>query len=68
MFLRSAYHDIPWEEPELIRAGTRRAAVGAPGVRKENGLRCYSLAGIRSIRDAGSSLAPCGEFFLILAT
>lgn len=25
MFLRSAYHDIPWEEPELIRAGTRQS-------------------------------------------
>ncbi len=23
VFLRSAYHDIPWEEPELIRAGAR---------------------------------------------
>lgn len=23
VFLHSGYHDIPWEEPELIRAGTR---------------------------------------------
>lgn len=25
VFLRSAYHDIPWEEPELIRAGARKS-------------------------------------------
>ncbi|MGA9883685.1 MAG: ATP-grasp domain-containing protein [Candidatus Acidiferrales bacterium] len=25
VFLRSAHHDIPWEEPELIRAGTRQS-------------------------------------------
>lgn len=25
IFLRSAYHDIPWEEPELIRAGARKS-------------------------------------------
>ncbi|HEX5424672.1 MAG TPA: ATP-grasp domain-containing protein [Candidatus Acidoferrales bacterium] len=24
-FLRSAYHDIPWEEPELIRVGARNS-------------------------------------------
>lgn len=24
VFLRTAYHDIPWEEPELIRAGMRQ--------------------------------------------
>lgn len=24
-FLQSAYHDIPWDEPELIRAGTRKS-------------------------------------------
>jgi glutathione synthase/RimK-type ligase-like ATP-grasp enzyme len=24
VFLRSAYHDIPWEEPDLIRAGMRQ--------------------------------------------
>ncbi|HVB57713.1 MAG TPA: ATP-grasp domain-containing protein [Candidatus Acidoferrales bacterium] len=24
VFLRTAYHDIPWEEPELIREGTRQ--------------------------------------------
>ncbi len=23
-FLRSSYHDVPWEEPELVRAGIRR--------------------------------------------
>jgi hypothetical protein len=22
-YLRSAYHDVPWEEPELVRAGIR---------------------------------------------
>lgn len=25
VFLRSAYHDIPWEEPDLIRAGARKS-------------------------------------------
>lgn len=25
VFLRTAYHDIPWEEPELIREGTRQS-------------------------------------------
>lgn len=25
VFLRSAYHDIPWEEPELIRLGARKS-------------------------------------------
>lgn len=29
VFLRSAYHDIPWEEPELIRAGARSSRTWA---------------------------------------
>ena len=28
-FLKSAYHDVPWEEPELVRAGTQYR--GKPG-------------------------------------
>jgi hypothetical protein len=29
-YLSTAYHDVPWEEPELVRACIRRRRVGRP--------------------------------------
>jgi hypothetical protein len=44
-YLRTAYHDVPWDEPELIRACIRARKKRAPWRVQRSGLRSMSAAG-----------------------
>jgi hypothetical protein len=41
-FLVSGYHDVPWEEPELLRACLRRRSKQSPQHSKENSVQALS--------------------------
>jgi hypothetical protein len=43
--LRTAYHDVPWDEPELIRACIRERKKRAPWRVQRSALRNLSAAG-----------------------
>jgi hypothetical protein len=45
-FLRSAYHDVPWEEPELIRAGLLRHKKQSAWYSQRKLSRAFSIAGL----------------------
>ena len=36
-FLRTGYHDVPWEEPQLVRACAAKAGSGALGILNKTG-------------------------------
>jgi ATP-grasp domain len=44
-YLRTAYHDVPWDEPELIRACMRERKKPAPWRVEKSGARSLSTAG-----------------------
>jgi len=44
-YLRTAYHDVPWDEPELIRACIRARKKRAPWRVQRSALRSMSAAG-----------------------
>jgi Carbamoyl-phosphate synthase L chain, ATP binding domain len=46
-FLRTAYHDVPWEEPELVRACLRISGKQA-AIRKQNSLRQAKLRALNA--------------------
>lgn len=45
VFLRTAYHDVPWDEPELIRACIRKRKKPAPWRVERSGARGLAAAG-----------------------
>jgi acetyl/propionyl-CoA carboxylase alpha subunit len=45
-FLRSAYHDVPWEEPELIRAGLLKHKKQSAWYSQRKLSRAFSIAGL----------------------
>jgi len=46
MFLQSAYHDVPWDKPELIRACVRARRKQDAWYSQQNRLQAFSLARI----------------------
>ncbi|MGD0304911.1 MAG: hypothetical protein ABSC71_08795, partial [Candidatus Acidiferrales bacterium] len=45
-YLRSAFHDVPWEEPELIRACIKARKKQQKWTVKKSALRSLSAAGV----------------------
>ena len=45
-FLRSAYHDVPWEEPDLVRAGLEKHRKQSAWYSQRNPDRSVSVIGV----------------------
>ena len=43
-FLRAAYHDVPWREPQLIRAGVRKPKTWSDSYLQQKWIRVFSGA------------------------